>query len=175
MGLSEEEAVARRPGLVYATVSLNGRSGPWAGHLGFDQTAGALTGLLHLEGDGDRPALPPVTVVNDYLVSWFMTAGIVEALRRRAVDGGSYRVHVSLSRVALWILSMGVFDKAYATAIAGTGEEHAYPAPETFTAQTPLGHYQGVTEQVRMSETPSAYRQVLLPRGACRPEWLPHA
>lgn len=173
IGLSEDEAIARRPGLVYATVSLNGRSGPWADYLGFDQTAGALTGLLHLEGDGDRPALPPITVVNDYLVSWFMTAGIVEALRRRAVDGGSYRVHVSLSRVALWILSMGVFDKAYATAIAGTGEEHAYPAPETFTAQTPLGHYQGVTDQVRMSETPGAYRQILLPRGACRPEWLP--
>ncbi|MCQ8773134.1 CoA transferase [Streptomyces telluris] len=175
IGLSEDEAIARRPGLVYATVSLNGRSGPWADYLGFDQTAGALTGLLHLEGDGDMPALPPITVVNDYLVSWFMTAGIVEALRRRAVDGGSYRVHVSLSRVALWILSMGVFDKAYATAIAGTGEEHAYPAPETFTAQTPLGHYQGVTDQVRMSETPGAYRQILLPRGACRPEWLPHA
>ncbi|MEU5304276.1 CoA transferase [Streptomyces noursei] len=175
VGLSEEEAIARRPGLVHATVSLNGRSGPWADYLGFDQTAGALTGLLHLEGDGDKPALPPITVVNDYLVSWFLTAGIVEALRRRAVDGGSYRVHVSLSRVALWILGMGVFDKGYATEIAGTGGDHAYPDPETFTAQTPLGHYQGVTDQVRMSDTPGAYRHVLLPRGACRPEWLPRS
>ncbi|MFI6003652.1 CoA transferase [Streptomyces sp. NPDC051366] len=173
IGLSEEEAIARRPGLVYATVSLNGQSGPWKDYIGFDQTAGALTGLLHLEGDGDKPALPPITVVNDYLVSWFMTAGIVEALRRRAVDGGSYRVHVSLSRVALWILSMGIFDKAYATEIAGTGGDHAYPDPELFTAETPLGHYQGITDQVKMSDTPGAYRQILLPRGACRPEWLP--
>ncbi|MFD3583178.1 hypothetical protein [Streptomyces sp. NPDC058683] len=53
--------------------------------------------LLHLEGDGDKSALPPISVVNDYLVSWFMTAGIAEAPRRHAVDGGSYRVHVSLS------------------------------------------------------------------------------
>ncbi|WP_369355326.1 CoA transferase [Streptomyces sp. cg2] len=173
IGLSEQEATSRRPGLVYATVSLNGRSGPWADHLGFDQTAGALTGLLHLEGDGDKPALPPITVVNDYLVSWFLTAGIVEALRRRAVDGGSYRVHVSLSRVALWILGMGIFDKTYATEIAGTGEEHAYPAPQTFTAHTPLGHYQGVTDQVRMSDTPGTYRHTLLPRGASQPRWLP--
>ncbi|MFJ6841603.1 CoA transferase [Streptomyces griseoluteus] len=175
IGLSEEEAIARRPGLIHATVSLNGRTGPWKDYLGFDQTAGALTGLLHLEGDGDKPALPPITVVNDYLVSWFMTAGIAEALRRRAVDGGSYRVHVSLSRVALWILSMGVFDQGYARRIAGTGGLHAYPDPEVFTAETPLGHYQGVTDQVRMSDTPGAYRQILVPRGSQRPEWLPAA
>ncbi|MFG2882679.1 CoA transferase [Streptomyces sp. NPDC048297] len=55
-GLTEEEAVERRPGLIHATVSLNGRTGPWKDYLGFDQTAGALTGLLHLEGDGtSRP------------------------------------------------------------------------------------------------------------------------
>ncbi|MFH9942203.1 CoA transferase [Streptomyces murinus] len=175
IGLSEEESIGRRPGLIHATVSLNGRSGPWKNYLGFDQTAGALTGLLHLEGDGEKPALPPITVVNDYLVSWFLTAGIAEALRRRAVDGGSYRVHVSLSRVALWILSMGVFDPSYAERIAGTGELHAYPDPEVFTAETPLGHYQGVTDQVRMSDTPGAYRQILVPRGSQRAQWLPTA
>ncbi|MEV5065111.1 CoA transferase [Streptomyces sp. NPDC053794] len=171
IGLSEDEAIAVRPGLVHATVSLHGTTGPWARRIGFDQTAGSVAGLLHLEGDGDRPALPPITVVNDYLVAWFLTAGIVEALRRRAVDGGSYRVHVSLTRVALWILSLGVFDKAYATAVAGTGDDHAYLDPETFTARTPLGDYQGVTDQIRMSQTPGAYRHVLLPRGSSRPAW----
>ncbi len=164
----------RRPGLIHATVSLNGRSGPWKNCPGLDRTAGALTGLLHLEGDGDKPALPPITV-NDYLVSWFMRAGIAEALRRRAVDGGSYRVHVSLSRVALWILSMGVFDTSYAEEIAGTGELHAYADPEVFTAETPLGHCQGVTDQVKMSDTPGAYRQILVPRGSQRAQWLPTA
>ncbi|MFJ8091370.1 hypothetical protein [Streptomyces griseofuscus] len=104
-----------------------------------------------------------------------MTAGIAEALRRRAVDGGGYRVHVSLSRVALWILSMGVFDTSYAEEIAGTGELHAYPDPEVFTAETPLGHCQGVTDQVKMSDTPGAYRQILVPRGSQRAQWLPTA
>jgi crotonobetainyl-CoA:carnitine CoA-transferase CaiB-like acyl-CoA transferase len=158
---------------VHATASLNGRTGPWADRVGFDQTAGSLVGMMHLEGDGERPGLPPILVVNDYIVSWLMTAGIVEALCRRAVDGGSYAVHVSLTRAALWLLSLGVFDKAYATSVAGTGEEHAYLDPETFTADTPLGRYQGVTEQVRMSETPGRYRTVLVPRGSSRPEWLP--
>ncbi|MCX5087552.1 hypothetical protein OOK36_01190 [Streptomyces sp. NBC_00365] len=101
-----------------------------------------------------------------------MTAGIAEALRRRAVDGGSHRVHVSLSPVALWILSMGIFDQGYAQQVAGTGELHACPDPETFTAETPLGHYQGVTDQVKLSDTPGAYRHILVPRGSGRPEWL---
>ena len=81
-------------------------------------------------------------------------------------------MHVSLTRVALWILSLGVFDAGYARATAGTGDAHDYLDPETFTAETPLGHYQGVTDQVRMSATPGRYRHVLLPRGSCRPEWL---
>ncbi|HVV14093.1 CoA transferase [Amycolatopsis sp.] len=171
IGFSSEEAAAARPGIVYATASLNGETGPWAGRVGFDQTAGSLVGMMHLEGDGERPALPPILVVNDYIVSWLLTAGIVEALARRAVHGGSYKVHVSLTRAALWILSMGVFDKDYATETAGRGEEHAYRDPETFTADTPLGHYQGVTDQVRMSATPGEYPFVLAPRGSSRPEW----
>ncbi|MBQ6641973.1 MAG: CoA transferase [Saccharopolyspora sp.] len=173
IGLSAEEAAGARPGIIHATTTLNGESGPWAGRVGFDQTAGSLTGMMHLEGDGSTPALPPILVVNDYIVSWLMTAGVVEALSRRATEGGSYRVHVSLTRAALWILSMGVFDKDYATATANSDAQHAYLDPETFTAETPLGHYQGVTDQVRMSETPGRYRTVLVPRGSSRPEWLP--
>jgi crotonobetainyl-CoA:carnitine CoA-transferase CaiB-like acyl-CoA transferase len=172
IGLSVEEATRIRPGLIYATASLNGEHGPWADRIGFDQTAGSLTGMMHLEGDGHRPALPPILVVNDYIVSWLMAAGVIAALARRATEGGSYRVHVSLTRAALWILSMGVFDKGYAAEVAGSGGEHAYLDPETFTANTALGSYQGVTDQVRMSETPGRYRVILVPRGSSRPEWV---
>ncbi|WP_235892413.1 CoA transferase [Mycolicibacterium hodleri] len=170
-GLSPEEAAELRPGIIYATNSLNGLRGPWARRVGFDQTAGSLVGMMTLEGGDGPPQLPPILVVNDYIVSWLTTMGIISALRRRAVDGGSYRVHVSLTRVALWILSLGVFDREYAYATAGVDSDHAYLDPETFTAQTPLGLYQGVTDQVRMSATPGDYRHVLLPRGSCRPEW----
>ncbi|WP_263248088.1 CoA transferase [Saccharopolyspora rosea] len=172
IGLSPEEAAATRPGIVHVTASFNGPTGPWAGRVGFDQSAGSVVGMMNLEGGGDTPALPPILVVNDYIVSWLMTVGAVQALIRRATEGGSYRVHVSLTRAALWILSMGIFDRDYAHEIAGTGGEHAYLDPETFTADTPLGRYQGVTDQVRMSATPGEYRQVLVPRGASRPEWL---
>ena len=65
----------------------------------------------------------------------------------------------------LWLLSLGIFDKAYAKATAGSTEEHKYIAPDLFTAETPLGTYQGMTDQIVMSRTPGAFRTVLVPRG----------
>ena len=104
-------------------------------------------------------------------MAWLNTIGIISALRRRAVEGGSYRVVVSLTRVTLWLLSLGIFDKKYAHATAGSSDEHTYVAPDLFTADTSLGLYQGVTEQVEMSRTPGSFRTVLVPRGSSKAEW----
>jgi crotonobetainyl-CoA:carnitine CoA-transferase CaiB-like acyl-CoA transferase len=172
IGLTPAEAAAARPGIVHASVSLHGEHGPWARRVGFDQVAGAVSGMLLREGGGETPALPPIGVVNDYIVSWLLATGIVTALARRAGEGGSWRVHVSLTRAALWVLSLGVFDREYAHAVAGSPGEHEYRDPETFAADTPLGAYQGVTDQVRMSATQGSYDPVLVPRGSSRPRWL---
>jgi len=171
LGLDPERTAEIRPGIVHTTVSLHGTRGPWAGRPGFDQTAGSVTGMMLLEGDGERPRLPPIMVVNDYLVPWLATVGIVRALMLRAQMGGSYRVHVSLTRVALWIISLGILDRDWARATAGASDQHRYLDPETFTADTPCGSYQGVTDQVVMSRTPGRYRIVLDPRGSGRPQW----
>ena len=79
---------------------------------------------------------------------------------------------VSLTRTVLWLLSMGIFDKTYAREAAGSTDEHTYVAPDLFTAETPLGTYQGLTDQVVLSRTPGAFRTVLVPRGSSKPEWL---
>jgi hypothetical protein len=55
--------------------------------------------------------------------------GAIAALRRRAAEGGSYRVRVSLARVSLWLLQMGIFAKSYARDAAGGEGGHAYPEP----------------------------------------------
>ena len=105
-------------------------------------------------------------------VVWLGTVGALEPLRRRAEEGGSYRVVVSLTRTVLWLLSLGIFDKEYASASAGSSDEHTYAAPDLFTAETSLGTYQGVTGQVVMSRTKQSYRTVLAPRGSSKPQWL---
>ena len=138
---------------------------------GFDEVAGVVTGVFALEGTPDNPRLTPIRIVCDYIVGWFTSVGIMPALRRRAVEGGSYRVVVSLTGVTLWLLSLGIFDKKYAYATAGSSDEHTYVAPDLFTAEN-LGLYQGITEQVVISKTPGSFRTVLVPLGSSKPEWL---
>jgi len=171
-GLTADAVCKTFPGIIHAQVVYANEQGPWSDRVGFDVSTGVAMGLFCLEGSDDHPAAPPIKVVNDYVAGWLATIGVLQALKRRAVEGGSYKVTVSLSKVTLWLTSMGIFDKAYATQTAGSADEHTYVAPDQFSAVTPLGIYTGVTEQVVMSETPGHYRFVLEPRGAAQPKWL---
>jgi crotonobetainyl-CoA:carnitine CoA-transferase CaiB-like acyl-CoA transferase len=171
-GLTGEELCPQVPGLIHTSVLYANSSGAWGDRVGFDVSSGVALGLHCLEGTNDKPTDPPIHVVNDYVTGWLATVGVLQALKRRAVEGGSYKVVVSLSRVTLWLLSLGLFEKEYAQQIAGSSPEHTYVAPDQFSAVTPLGVYTGVTEQVHMSETPGRYRFVLEPRGAAQPRWL---
>jgi crotonobetainyl-CoA:carnitine CoA-transferase CaiB-like acyl-CoA transferase len=171
-GLGAEEVCKQYPGLIHASVLYANDKGAWSNRVGFDVSTGLAMGLDCLEGTDEKPTHPPIGVVNDYVAGWLATVGILQALKRRAIEGGSYKVTVSLSRVTLWLMSMGLFDKTYARATAGSNDEHTYVAPDQFSAVTPLGLYTGVTEQVVMSETPGRYRFVLEPRGAAQPKWL---
>jgi crotonobetainyl-CoA:carnitine CoA-transferase CaiB-like acyl-CoA transferase len=171
-GLDAEELSAKKPGLIHSTVLLHGDKGPWKNRPGFDEIGAAVSGLFTIEGTPTHPKSPPIIPVCDNVVGWLCTVGILAALRRRAVEGGSYRVTVSLTRTLLWLYSLGIFDKAYAQRISGASDEHKDVAPDLFTAETPLGTYQGMTDQVILSRTPGAFRTVLVPRGASKPEWL---
>jgi crotonobetainyl-CoA:carnitine CoA-transferase CaiB-like acyl-CoA transferase len=171
-GLTADELCSKHPGLIHAKVVLFGETGPWSNRTGFDEVAGAVMGVFALEGTPDNPRLTSIRIVCDYVVGWLTSVGIMSALRRRAIEGGSYRVVVSLAGVTLWLLSLGIFNKKYAHATASSSEEHTYVPPDLFTAETPLGLYQGITEQVVMSRTPGSFRTVLVPRGSSKLEWL---
>ena len=134
--------------------------------------AGVLAALRAADLGAQTALVTTIVPICDNVVAWLGTTGILAALRRRAIEGGSYRVVVSLTRTVLWLLSLGIFDKAYAKATAGSIDEHTYIAPDLFTAETPLGSYQGMTDQIVMSRTPGSFRTVLVPRGSSKPEWL---
>jgi crotonobetainyl-CoA:carnitine CoA-transferase CaiB-like acyl-CoA transferase len=171
-GLDAEELCAKKPGLIHATVVLHGETGPWSNRPGFDEIGATVAGLFAAEGSLASPKQPPIKPICDNVVGWLGTVGVLAALRRRAVEGGSYKVVVSLTRTVLWQLSLGLFDKTYAQTAAGSTEERTNIAPDVFTAETPLGTYQGLDEQVYLSKSPGSYRTVLVPRGSNKPEWL---
>jgi crotonobetainyl-CoA:carnitine CoA-transferase CaiB-like acyl-CoA transferase len=170
-GLDAEELCAKKPGLIHATVVLHGETGPWSNRPGFDEIGATVSGVFALEGSLSSPKQPPIVPICDNVVGWLGTVGVLAALRRRAVEGGSYKVVVSLTRTVLWQLSLGIFDKSYAQTTAGTTEERTNVAPDVFTAETPLGTYQGLDEQVYLSKSPGSFRTVLVPRGSNKPEW----
>jgi crotonobetainyl-CoA:carnitine CoA-transferase CaiB-like acyl-CoA transferase len=171
-GLDAEELSAKKSGLIHANVLLHGDKGPWKNRPGFDEIGAAVAGMFAVEGTLTRPKSPPIIPIVDNVVGWLGTVGVLAALRRRAVEGGSYRVTVSLTRTVLWLFSLGIFDRHYARATAGSSGEHTNVAPDLFMAETPLGTYQGMTDQVVLSKTPGSFRTVLVPRGSSKPEWL---
>lgn len=172
-GLTAEDLCTAFPGLIHTNVLYCNPPGkPWSDRVGFDVSSGFAMGLDCLEGTNEKPDFPPIFVVNDYVVSWLATVGTLEALKRRAIEGGSYKVTVSLCRTTLWLMSLGIFDKQFAKVVAGSREEHRYVEPDQFTVETPMGTYTGVTEMVEMSKTPGSYRFPREPRGAAKPEWL---
>src|SRR5260370_13088801 len=152
-----------RPGIIHVDMSLYGPTGPWSGRTGYDQNAGGVNGVLTREGSFENPGVTEIFVVNYYIMAWLSAMAVAATLKRRAIEGGSYRIQISLVRLSMWLLRMGIFDKAYAHEIGSTSGDHAYLPPITFEADTPCGHYQGVTDQVNMSDTPGSFKVPLVP------------
>ena len=52
------------------------------------------------------PQFYPVSAI-DYCTGYLMAAGAMAALRRRATEGGSWLVRISLAQVGKWIADLG--------------------------------------------------------------------
>jgi crotonobetainyl-CoA:carnitine CoA-transferase CaiB-like acyl-CoA transferase len=174
-GFSAEELATYRPGIIYVTIKLSAPTGPWANWVGFDFNAGALTGLLTETGTPDHPSAPHgVNVVVDFLTGYMASAGAQAALIRRAKEGGSYKVTVTLSQTAMFMLSLGLIDKNTLLDLESMGEEHQRIKPNLQTGQTPFGEFTRLGSQVDMSKTPEYWADpIIVPKGSCKPEWLP--
>jgi len=107
-------------------------------------------------------------VLNDYIAGYLGASGIIAALRRRAKEGGSYHVRISLTRAAMWYQSLGRF----ASTDFVPGPDQVMVPPETITRQTPYGEIHRLAPQVKLSKTPGRWRDPLVAvRGGDRPLW----
>ncbi|GHF76487.1 CoA transferase [Kitasatospora xanthocidica] len=106
-GASTEELVRRRPGLITLEYHAWGADGPWGERGGFDQLACSATGFAVDEWT-DRPSLPPTYLLNDYLAAYLGAAAVATVLRRRATEGGSWRIRVTLAGVCHWVQELGL-------------------------------------------------------------------
>lgn len=135
----------------------------------FDMEGLAVTGFTLAEGNGGPPKFPPTLVMNDHIAGYLGAAGVLAALRRRAKEGGSYHVRVSLARAAMWYASLGQFPTK---SFDANDPLHRMIEPEPMKAQTPYGLVQRLGPQVKLSKTPGKWRTPLVAvRGADLPVW----
>lgn len=104
-GLDAASLAALRPGIVVVSLSAYGHTGPWRDRRGFDSLVQMSTGIA--AGDPPRP-LPAQAL--DHGTGWLAAYGVMTALRRRAEEGGSWHVKLSLARTAEWLHDLGQGD-----------------------------------------------------------------
>jgi CoA:oxalate CoA-transferase len=101
MGLDPEELRAANPGLIIASVTGFGTTGPLALTAGLDQVAQGMSGLMSVTGhDSDHMVRFGVPIV-DMCTGIFAAYGIAAALTGRAVTGEGLDISTSLLESAL--------------------------------------------------------------------------
>jgi crotonobetainyl-CoA:carnitine CoA-transferase CaiB-like acyl-CoA transferase len=167
-GLDPRELASRHPGLVYVSVTCYGSTGPWAQRGGFDMNGSAASGLMAIEGTELEPKLPITGLINDYITGYMGAIGAAAALVKRATEGGSWHVTVSLTRTAMWCGSLGLVDPD----LAGCNDERILREPLPYDAASPLGDIHMLAPPVHFSQTPPRWTDpILVPRGSSHPEW----
>jgi crotonobetainyl-CoA:carnitine CoA-transferase CaiB-like acyl-CoA transferase len=101
LGLDYATLAADQPGLVYASISGYGQTGPWAGRGGFDLVAQGVTGIMSVTGEPGRPPVKAGLPITDLGAGLFALAGILAALRYRDRSGEGQYVDTSLMEAGL--------------------------------------------------------------------------
>ena len=104
-GFSPEEMAAIVPVLKGLFVLLVTRVSAYK--RGFDSIVQCCTGLVYEHSEGREPPIHVPAQCPDYVTH--LGAGAMEALRRRATEGGSWLVRVSLVQTAHWLKRLGRF------------------------------------------------------------------
>lgn len=175
-GLSPEELAAIRPGIVYVSLCAFGHAGPWASRRGFDTVVQTVSGITARQAEVVRAKTPgpqfyPVSAI-DYCTGYLMAFGAMVALGRRAREGGSWLVRISLAQVGKWIVDLGEVDAAAARDAA---EEFTAEELDRWStvSQTPSGPLRHLGPVVRLSETAPRWARPSVPLGYHKPKWVP--
>jgi crotonobetainyl-CoA:carnitine CoA-transferase CaiB-like acyl-CoA transferase len=166
LGMTPEELARERPGLIYVSISAYGHGGPLSNRGGWEQIAQCATGICMDNGD-ERPTLLPASAC-DYTTGYNGAYGVLLALARRAREGGSYHVRVSLCRSGMYIYKQGhvSYDKPD---LGMTKADLDAIMVETKGGHGTLRHLAPV---LSLSETKPFWDKPSPVLGSSKPEWL---
>jgi hypothetical protein len=170
LGFGPEDVAALRPGIIYASINCYGADGPFSHRGGWEQVAQTMTGLCHEGRTGarpDGPALLPAAAC-DYTTGYLAAYGILLALAKRARDGGSYHVRVSLCQSGMFIYRQGK------VAFPGLGLDLSDAELDTIriTSQPKSGPLRHLGPIISFSESQPHWSRPTPQLGGDAPAWL---
>src|SRR5258705_2690577 len=171
-GFSPEALAKLRPGIVVVSLCAFGHVGPWASRRGFDTVVQTVSGITSRQGELFPGATPgpqfyPVSAI-DYLTGYLMAFGAMVALARRAREGGSWLVRISLAQTGRWLVGRGQVPEAELKDV----EKEFTPSELerwSITSETPVGRLRHLGPVLRMSETAPRWARPSVPLGHNEP------
>jgi crotonobetainyl-CoA:carnitine CoA-transferase CaiB-like acyl-CoA transferase len=175
-GFSPEELARVRPGIVCVSVSAYGHQGPWRERRGFDSLVQSASGIVWAEsveasrGSGVEPFEAPRPLpcqALDHATGYLAAFGAMVALARRATEGGSWHVRVSLAQTGRWLQTMGRVDEGQRVPDPRAGDV----ADCLETMDSPFGRLRVAASAERLSLTPARFARPPVPIGTDAPAW----
>jgi crotonobetainyl-CoA:carnitine CoA-transferase CaiB-like acyl-CoA transferase len=167
-GFGADELARLRPGIIYVSLCAYGHEGPWASRRGFDSLVQNANGINHAEAEAAGSAQPtplPCQAI-DHASGYLMAFGAMTALARRATEGGSWHVRVSLAQTGQWLRGLGRIDGLGAP---DPGFDDVRDRLEQ--SQSGFGTLTAVRHAGEMSETPPHWARPSVPLGTHLPRW----
>lgn len=114
LGLDEPAVRARKPDIIYASLSAYGPSGPDYFKPGYDAVLQARTGIMGVTGTGDGHPLRTGVSILDMTTGTWMALGILAALFERQRSGQGQRVDASLFHTGIMFMAYHLVYRQFA-------------------------------------------------------------
>jgi crotonobetainyl-CoA:carnitine CoA-transferase CaiB-like acyl-CoA transferase len=169
LGFAPEALAEVRPGIVAVSLSAYGHVGPWAGRRGFDSLVQNASGINHAEAEalGVPPPKELPAQAIDHASGYLLALGAMMALLRKAREGGSWHVRVSLAQTGHWLSRLGRVEGGFGCP-EPNGEEIRALLEEM---ETPFGRLTCIRHAARLSETPAFWTRPPVRLGTHAPVW----
>ncbi|KAI5456067.1 hypothetical protein BGZ63DRAFT_468354 [Mariannaea sp. PMI_226] len=174
-GFSAQELIKINPNIIIANMSAFGPTGPWARRRGFDSLVQTCSGMNVSEaehaGRGEAARPTPCQAL-DHAGGYMLAAGIVAALCRRAAEGGSWTVDVSLAGVMKYLRSLGQYPGSTGFMCKDYEASEDVPREYLETRQTGFGVMKAVRHSAKIEGCEVGWEVMPKPLGSDSPTWL---
>jgi crotonobetainyl-CoA:carnitine CoA-transferase CaiB-like acyl-CoA transferase len=182
-GFAPEDLARMRPGIVCVSVCAYGHQGPWATRRGFDSLVQSASGIVWNEssavfngqhaprgGDDGRPFEKPCHLpcqALDHGTGYLAAFGAMVALARRATEGGSWHVRLSLAQTGRWLQTMGQIEDGWRAPEVGLADV----ADCVVQMDSPFGVVRAIGPAERLEATPAFHARAPVPIGTDAARW----